>query len=89
MIRVVVADDGPGFPANRNGSGMGTRLIEAFAAQLGGSVAVDSTGSTTVTVTFPRDFREGDGPDQTASVTGARSRVAILSSNPARSSSRT
>lgn len=94
MIRVVVADDGPGFPANRNGSGMGTRLIEAFAAQLGGSVAVDSTGSTTVTVTFPRDFREGAAPpqsrpDQTASVTGARSRVAILSSNPARSSSRT
>lgn len=95
MVRLVVADDGPGFARSRSGTGMGSRLIEAFAAQLGGTVTLDSDGSTTVTVTFPRDYRESDQPPpqsrpvQTASATGARSRAAIRSSNPARSSSRT
>ena len=94
MVRLVVADDGPGYiPASRP-AGMGTRLIQAFAAQLGGTVEVDGAGSTTTTVLFPRDFTEGETPAQsrpvqTGSATGARSRAAIRSSKPARSSSRT
>lgn len=60
MIRLVVSDDGPGYTGLRKGAGMGSRLIEAFAAQLGGSVSIDSAGSTTVTVTFPRDYRAAE-----------------------------
>lgn len=93
-LRLIVADDGPGYCPDYQSQGMGARLIEAFAAQLGGTVQIDGQGATTVTVDFPRDFREAVEPPhslagQTVSATGARSSAAILSSNPARSSSRT
>lgn len=97
-IRLVVADDGPGYAPDRTPRGMGSRLIEAFAAQLGGTAEIDADGSTTVTVTFPRDYLPpGIAPDDpdprpahpTTSVAGERSSAAMRSSNPARSSSRT
>lgn len=93
-MRLVVADDGPGYCPDYQAQGMGSRLIEAFAAQLGGAVSIDGQGCTTVTVQFPLNWLADSEPahslaGQTVSATGARSRAAIRSSNPARSSSRT
>lgn len=49
-LRITVADDGVGIaprkPASRQG-GLGTKLVDAFARQAGGTVAVESDGSGT------------------------------------------
>ena len=74
----------------------GSRLIEAFAAQLGGHVSVQSEGRTVVTVSFPRVYGDGTEADddqprpaQNGSSPGSMSMKAILLSIHARSSSRT
>ncbi|OYU17090.1 MAG: hypothetical protein CFE34_17540 [Rhodobacteraceae bacterium PARR1] len=98
-LRLTVADDGPGYSVADNPAQMGSRLIEAFAAQLGGHVRVQSVGSTVVTVDFPHSFEDdtaaglGDSdqprPAQNGSGDGSRSIKTILLSIHARSSSRT
>lgn len=106
-LRLRVEDDGPGFEqtdavpdgaeAMPAGGHMGSRLIEAFAQQLGGSVRIESAGRTVVTFDFPRDYGPADMPPppdqdrpiQPVSVAGARSRKSILLSRWARSRSRT
>lgn len=98
-LRLVVADDGPGYAADAPGK-MGSRLIEAFAQQLGGRAEVDSNGRTVVTVDFPRDLTEETDisrkvaepqprPAQNGSTPGSRSMKATRLSIHDRSSSRT
>lgn len=99
-LRLVVADDGPGYAPDTPGS-MGSRLIEAFAEQLGGRVVVESDSRTVVTVDFPRDLtEEGDPPHmaaadrqprpaQNGSTPGSRSMKVTRLSIHGRSSSRT
>lgn len=50
--RLVVADDGPGFAAHREGFGL--RNLRERVARAGGSVEVASGGGTRLTVTLPR-----------------------------------
>ena len=95
-LRLTLADDGPGYSATGMPPRMGTRLIEAFAAQLGGRVSIESDGRTVVTIDFPRDFLEESAasddqprPAQSGSGAGSRSMKEILLSIHARSSSRT
>lgn len=103
-LRLRVTDDGPGFERGAvpdgklaPGGQMGSRLIEAFAQQLGGEVRIESAGRTVVTCDFPRDYGPEEmpaafdqgRPAQPVSVAGARSRKSILSSRWARSRSRT
>ncbi len=89
-----VADDGPGFDPETTPRHMGSRLVEAFASQLGGSVQMDSSGQTTATVIFPRDYGEADPAPpqrdaQDRSSGGVRSISSIRLSKAARSSKRT
>jgi two-component sensor histidine kinase len=87
-LRLCVADDGPGFTATEQAGHMGSRLIEAFAQQLGGSIAVESAGRTVVTLDFPQDYLAAPQPSpadpagqpraaQPISVLGALSRKSI------------
>lgn len=96
-LKLVVADDGPGYSADIPAR-MGSKLVEAFAAQLGGHVTVHSDGRTVVTVVFPRVYKTEDPtsgeadqprPAQSGSITASRSMKDILLSIHARSSSRT
>lgn len=98
MLRLVVADDGPGYDPAKAPPQMGSRLIAAFTSQLGGTLSIDSAGPTQVTVEFPKDYlaegmAEGETPQprsaQDRSTAGARSIAAIRLSNPLRSSKRT
>ena len=100
LLRLVVSDDGPGYRAADTRRGMGSRLIEAFAAQLGGTARIETEGATTVTVTFPKIYGTPDTADAppppqpraahpATSAKGARSSAAMRSSKPARSSRRT
>lgn len=50
--QLVIADDGPGYGPHDSQS-MGSRLIEGFVAQLGGTLDVDTRSGTKVVVTFP------------------------------------
>ncbi|MEU4447131.1 sensor histidine kinase [Actinosynnema sp. NPDC050801] len=50
--RLVVADDGPGFPRDREGFGL--RGLRERIAQAGGSVRVDGDAGTRLTVVVPR-----------------------------------
>jgi two-component sensor histidine kinase len=52
MLRV--QDDGVGFDPASQVPSLGTRLIEAFAKQIGGAYTLTSHGGTTFTLTFPR-----------------------------------
>ena len=105
-LRLRVEDDGPGFDqadtlpdgaeAMPAGGQMGSRLIEAFAQQLGGTVRIEGAGRTVVIFDFPRDYGpadlpppDQDRPIQPVSVAGERSRKSILPSRWARSRSRT
>lgn len=62
LLRLTVTDDGPGFDPETCPTQMGGRLVEAFASQLGGTVRVESSGHTVVSVDFPRDYIEPDLP---------------------------
>lgn len=55
-LELVVTDDGPGYSRDLNSRHMGSRLVEAFASQLGGSVESRTEGPVRVVVEFPRDF---------------------------------
>ena len=52
-ICLVVADNGVGATSGDGHRGMGSRLIEAFVAQLRGRIAVDHTAGTRITLTIP------------------------------------
>ena len=53
-LRLTVADDGQGLDSRRSGSGLGGRLVEGFAHQLGGQVERESDShGTTVRVILP------------------------------------
>ena len=55
-LELVVTDDGSGYLRNLNVQNMGSRLVEAFASQLGGSVVTETDGRVRVAVDFPREF---------------------------------
>jgi len=55
-LELVVTDDGPGYARDLNLQNMGSRLVEAFASQLGGSVLTRTDGRVRVAVDFPREF---------------------------------
>jgi signal transduction histidine kinase len=53
-LRLTVADDGQGLDPRRVDSGLGGRLVEGFAQQLGGQVERKSDGQgTTVRLILP------------------------------------
>jgi two-component sensor histidine kinase len=53
-LRLTVADDGTGFDPQRADSGLGGRLVEGFAQQLGGKLERDSgSQGTTVSLILP------------------------------------
>lgn len=52
--QLVFDDDGPGFRSDRE-KGMGSRLIDGFVAQLGGTLNIGTTDGTKVVVSFPVD----------------------------------
>ena len=54
-LTLTVADDGPGYDPAAVVPSMGSRLIDAFVALLGGRMEVRIDGGTVVEVTFPRD----------------------------------
>jgi two-component sensor histidine kinase len=51
--RLTVADDGVGLKSDKPGKGLGTRLIEAFARQAGGSISAGAGPGTTVILDLP------------------------------------
>ena len=55
-LELVVTDDGLGYSRDLNLKNMGSRLVEAFASQLGGSVLTQTDGRVRVAVDFPREF---------------------------------
>jgi signal transduction histidine kinase len=59
-LRLTVADDGQGLDPRRVDSGLGGRLVEGFAQQLGGQVERES-GSQGTTVRLILPSREGVG----------------------------
>jgi two-component sensor histidine kinase len=54
-LRLAVEDDGRGVSSESTGGGIGSRLIQAFAQQVGGSATVNrrDTGGTVVELIFP------------------------------------
>ena len=57
MLDLSIQDTGPGFDPETAARNMGSRLVEAFAAQLGGELTIDGTNGTLVRVVFPRVFQ--------------------------------
>jgi len=53
-IRLIIEDDGIGMEQGPEQTGVGSRLIRAFAQQIGGTVTVTTRmgGGTVVTITF-------------------------------------
>jgi two-component sensor histidine kinase len=54
-LRLAIADDGQGINGEPEGNGIGSRLIQAFAQQVGGKATVSrrDTGGTVVELIFP------------------------------------
>jgi len=50
--RLVIEDDGPGYTPDQR-TGMGSRLIDGFVAQLGGTLDIDTSSGTRTVVSFP------------------------------------
>ena len=48
-----VSDDGRGMPAGDKGEGLGSRITQSLATQLGGTIAITSGGGTQTRVEFP------------------------------------
>jgi two-component sensor histidine kinase len=65
-ILLSVTDQGIGFPQNHRAESMGSRLMNAFAYQLGGSFVVASNigGGSQVTLRFPISPTNQDLPDE-------------------------
>ena len=56
MLVLTIEDDGPGFDPENTQANMGSRLVEAFADQLGGTLSIDSSDGTKLRLVFPRVF---------------------------------
>lgn len=54
-VSLTVADDGPGIHADDK-QNMGSKLVEAFARQLGGSSTISNDNGALVEVTFPLEY---------------------------------
>ncbi len=55
-LALIIADDGPGFAADATPpkeKGLGMRVLEGFATQLGGNFSVDGSKGTTARLIFP------------------------------------
>jgi two-component sensor histidine kinase len=48
-----VSDDGRGIPTNAIGEGLGSRIMQSLAAQLGGTISITSAAGTQTRVEFP------------------------------------
>jgi two-component sensor histidine kinase len=48
-----VSDDGRGMPAGEKGEGLGSRIMQSLATQLGGNITTTSEGGTQARVEFP------------------------------------
>lgn len=48
-----VSDDGPGYTPENARKGMGSKLIAGFIAQINGTLQMDTSAGTTVTIEFP------------------------------------
>jgi two-component sensor histidine kinase len=61
-LRLAIEDDGLGVQGESDGNGIGTRLIQAFAQQIGGTATVTrrDTGGTVVELIFPDPQFEPD-----------------------------
>lgn len=55
LVSLTVADDGPGINADDK-QNMGSKLVEAFARQLGGSSTIGHENGALVEVTFPLEY---------------------------------
>ena len=58
-LRLTVADNGKGVDPRRANSGLGGRLVEGFAAQLGGRMSGRERKGTTVRLIVPSQERLG------------------------------
>jgi len=58
MVRLTVADDGAGFPAEERRGSLGMRLLRALGRSLGGETLVASGAGTQVTLAFPLSAAE-------------------------------
>jgi len=48
-----VSDDGRGMPEGAKSEGLGSRIVQSLATQLGGTIAITSAGGTQARVEFP------------------------------------
>ena len=55
-LRLRVCDDGPGYDCGVTEEQMGSRLVEAFAVQLGGRIRRENHGGHCITVDFPETY---------------------------------
>jgi len=64
-LRLAVEDDGQGVQGEPDGSGIGSRLIQAFAQQVGGTAIVSrrNTGGTMVELIFPDPLFEHEAAE--------------------------
>ena len=51
-VQLVIEDNGPGYELNRE-KGMGSKLVDGFVQQLGGTLSIDSANGTKVVIVFP------------------------------------
>ena len=56
---VIIADNGIGYPEELKRNGMGSRLIKAFALQIGGRYAFENDNGTLFRMTFPAPTGQG------------------------------
>lgn len=57
MLDLLIRDNGPGFDPEAATRNMGSRLVEAFSGQLGGTLTIDGSNGTAVRVIFPKVFQ--------------------------------
>jgi two-component sensor histidine kinase len=64
-LRLAIEDDGRGVQGEPDGNGIGSRLIQAFAQQIGGTAIVSrrDTGGTVVELIFPDPLFEAEMPE--------------------------
>ena len=64
-LRLAIEDDGRGVQGESEGNGIGSRLIQAFAQQIGGTAIVSrrETGGTVVELIFPDPLFETEMPE--------------------------
>jgi two-component sensor histidine kinase len=69
-LRLMVEDDGTGVEREPSGSGIGSRLIQAFASQVGGQASVSARdgGGTVVALVFPDPLSSQQAAETVAAV---------------------